>query len=134
MGFVKLELVPRGVGRLLVRVPRLFYSIEESEIAEVTIELINDGTRRLDNVEVTAEPPYLWDKQIEPRLIKAMVGREPRWPSHRTRLSPRRKSRMPDSRSPNRRKLNRPRGNSRAFNRRPRCCFCQALKRVRPKS
>ena len=31
VGFVRLELVPRGVGRLLVRVPQLFYSIEAGE-------------------------------------------------------------------------------------------------------
>jgi len=77
VGFVRLELVPRGVGRLLVRVPQLFYSIEPGEAAEVTLELVNDGTRRLDNVEVTAEPPHLWDKRIDPPVIAAIgVGEE----------------------------------------------------------
>jgi hypothetical protein len=77
VGFVRLELVPRGVGKLLVRVPQLFFSIEPGETAEVTLDLVNDGTRRLDNVEVTAEPPHLWDKQIEPQLIQAIdVGQE----------------------------------------------------------
>jgi hypothetical protein len=79
VGFVKLELVPRGVGRLLVRVPQLHYSIESGETAEVTLELVNDGTRRLDNVEVTAEPPHRWDKTIEPSMIRALeVGKEDR--------------------------------------------------------
>jgi len=77
VGFVKLELVPRGVGRLLVRVPQLYYAIEAGEAAEVTLELVNDGTRRLDNVEVTAEPPHLWDKTVEPSIIRALgVGQE----------------------------------------------------------
>jgi hypothetical protein len=77
VGFVKLELVPRGVGRLLVRVPQLYYSIESGDAAEVSLELVNDGTRRLDNVEVTAEPPHLWDKTIEPPIIRAIdVGQE----------------------------------------------------------
>ncbi len=77
VGFVRLELVPRGVGRLLVKVPQLFYSIEVGESAEVTVELVNDGSRRLDNVEVTAEPPYQWDKLIEPPFVQAIgVGKE----------------------------------------------------------
>lgn len=77
VGFVRLELVPRGVGRLLVKVPQLFYSIEAGESAEISIELVNDGSRRLDNVEVTAEPPHKWDKLIEPRVIQAIgVGNE----------------------------------------------------------
>ena len=62
---------------LLVRVPQLFYSIESDQGAEVTIELVNDGTRRLDNVEVTAEPPHLWDKKIDPPIVRALdVGEE----------------------------------------------------------
>jgi hypothetical protein len=77
IGYARLELVPRGVGKLLVRVPQLFYSIEPDESAEVTLELVNDGTRRLDNVEVTAEPPHLWDKQITPPMLSALkVGEE----------------------------------------------------------
>jgi NPCBM-associated, NEW3 domain of alpha-galactosidase len=77
VGFVRLELVPRGVGELLVRVPQLFYSIEPDGAAEVTLELVNDGTRRLDNVEVIAEPPHRWDKVIEPSTIASIeVGKE----------------------------------------------------------
>lgn len=79
VGFVRLELVPRGVGKLLVRVPQLFYSIQPDGAAEVTMELVNDGSRRLDNVEITAEPPHLWDKQIDPQVIPAIgVGEERR--------------------------------------------------------
>jgi uncharacterized membrane protein len=77
VGYARLELVPRGVGKLLVRVPQLFFSIEPDQGAEVTLELVNDGTRRLDNVEVTAEPPHLWDKQITPSIVRALeVGEE----------------------------------------------------------
>ena len=77
VGFVRLELVPRGVGKLLVRVPQLFYSIAPGETADVTLELVNDGSRRLDNVEVTAEPPHLWDKRIDPPVISSIdVGKE----------------------------------------------------------
>ena len=41
------------------------------------IELVNDGTRRLDNVEVTADPPHLWDKSITPSIVRSLdVGEE----------------------------------------------------------
>jgi uncharacterized membrane protein len=77
VGYARLELVPRGVGKLLVRVPQLFFSIEPDDGAEVTLELVNDGTRRLDNVEVTAEPPHLWDERIDPPIVPALnVGEE----------------------------------------------------------
>ncbi len=77
VGSVRLELVPRGVGKLLIRVPQMFYSIEPGQTAEVSLELVNDGTRRLDNVEVTAEPPHRWDKEIAPPMISALaVGKE----------------------------------------------------------
>jgi hypothetical protein len=77
VGSVRLELVPRGVGKLLVRVPQMFYSMEAGQTADVSLELVNDGTRRLDNVEVTAELPHRWDKQIDPPLIPAIpVGKE----------------------------------------------------------
>lgn len=77
VGSVRLELVPRGVGKLLVRVPQMFYSIEPDQTADVSLELVNDGTRRLDNVEVTAEPPHRWDKIIDPPAIPAIaVGTE----------------------------------------------------------
>lgn len=77
VGSVRLELVPRGVGKLLVRVPQMFFSIEPDQTADINLELVNDGTRRLDNVEVTVEPPNRWDKNLNPQLISALaVGKE----------------------------------------------------------
>ncbi|MCG8608861.1 NEW3 domain-containing protein, partial [bacterium] len=72
VGFVKLDLVPRGVGRLLVRAPQLFHSIKPNETVSVGIELVNEGTRRLDNIEIEADPPLNWIKQIEPSLVPAL--------------------------------------------------------------
>jgi len=72
VGFVKLDLVPRGVGRLLVRAPQLFHIIKPDETVTVNIELVNEGTRRLDNVEIDADPPLNWIKQIEPALVSKL--------------------------------------------------------------
>jgi uncharacterized membrane protein len=71
-GYVRLELVPRGIGRLLVRAPQLFYSIKPDNSVSMVIELINEGSRRLDNVEIKVDAPLHWLKQIEPELIPSL--------------------------------------------------------------
>lgn len=77
IGAVRLELVPRGVGRLRVRAPQLYAAIDRGAVAEATLELINEGSRRLDNVEVTVEPPLGWQATREPALVPTLgVGEE----------------------------------------------------------
>src|SRR4249920_1101153 len=45
VGFVKLELLPRGKGRLLVRAQQLYYAIDPSGTVDMSIDLVNDGDR-----------------------------------------------------------------------------------------
>lgn len=72
IGFTTLELVPRGIGEILVRAPQLFYQIDAGDTVQVTLEIVNEGTRRLDNVEVEVEAPFNWDKQVEPTVISTL--------------------------------------------------------------
>ncbi|MFQ5640069.1 MAG: NEW3 domain-containing protein [bacterium] len=69
IGYVRLDLVPRGVGRLLVRAPQLFHSIKSGETVSMSIEVVNEGSRRLDNVEIEADMPLNWNKRIEPAVV-----------------------------------------------------------------
>jgi len=69
IGFVKLELVPRGIGRLLVRAPQLYYSIRAGETVSMNVELVNEGTRGLNNVEIATDPPLNWTDRVEPKVI-----------------------------------------------------------------
>lgn len=79
VGYVRLELIPRGKGKLLVRAPQLFRSIKPDEIVDVAIDVVNEGTRRLDNVVMEVDPPLGWTKKIEPALISSLaVGDEQR--------------------------------------------------------
>lgn len=71
-GYVRLELVPRGKGRLLVRAPQLYFSITEGGSAAMTLDLVNEGTRRLDNIEITVDQPVAWTKTIDPRVIASL--------------------------------------------------------------
>lgn len=83
VGYVKLELVPRGQGRLLVRAPQLFHSIRADGTVRMAIELVNEGTRRLDNAEVKINPPLNWIKTATPAVVPSLnIGEE-----HRVDLS-----------------------------------------------
>ncbi len=72
IGYTALELVPRGIGEILVRAPQLFHTIEAGGTVEVAIEVINEGTRRLDNVELEIDAPFDWIEQINPELISTL--------------------------------------------------------------
>ena len=77
VGAVRLELVPRGVGRLRSKAPQLFLQTQPGEPVEATVELVNEGTRRLDNVEVRVDVPFGWQEEIVPELIPRLgVGEE----------------------------------------------------------
>lgn len=79
VGYVKLELVPRGRGRLLVRAPQLYHSISSTGSVTMSVELVNEGTRRLDNAEVKIDPPLNWTKLVEPAVVPTLnIGEERR--------------------------------------------------------
>jgi hypothetical protein len=79
VGYVKLELVPRGQGRLLVRAPQLFHSIHPDGSVSMYVELVNEGTRRLDNVEIKVDPPLNWTKTVAPSVVQSLdIGEEKR--------------------------------------------------------
>ncbi len=79
VGYAKLELLPRGRGRLLVRSPQLYHSIDEGGSVEVVMDVVNEGSRRLDNIKLTADVPLNWTKQIDPATIPSLqIGEESR--------------------------------------------------------
>lgn len=68
-GYVKLELIPRGKGELRVRSPQLFHSIYAGEVVRMNIEVINEGSKRIDNIEVKVDLPLNWTKSINPAVL-----------------------------------------------------------------
>ncbi len=79
IGFVKLELLPRGNGKLLVRAQQLFHTIKKDGAVDLNIDIVNEGSRRLDNVEIKADPPMNWTKNIDPQVISSLnIGEEKR--------------------------------------------------------
>lgn len=77
VGSVRLELVTRGVGQLRVKAPILYFQTDPGADVEVTLNVINEGTRRLDNVELTVDPPLQWEKRLDPPVIASLdIGEE----------------------------------------------------------
>jgi len=79
VGFVRLELIPRGKGELLVRSPQLFHSILANEAVTMFVDIVNEGSRRLDNTEVRVDIPLGWSREITPQSIPTIgIGEESR--------------------------------------------------------
>jgi hypothetical protein len=73
VGHVRLEVIPRGKGEILVRAPLLYHAINPGDRVETTIDLINEGTHRLDNITVDVDLPLRWRKEIEPLVIPSLA-------------------------------------------------------------
>ncbi len=79
VGYVGLELVPRGKGEMMVRIPQLYHTIDAGASANLTAELVNDGSHRLDNIEFDLDLPFDWTYEIVPDHIPTLeIGRETR--------------------------------------------------------
>ncbi|MCD6249662.1 MAG: hypothetical protein J7J98_04940 [candidate division Zixibacteria bacterium] len=79
VGYVRLELIPRGIGKILVRSQQLYYSIQAGESVAMFMDIVNEGSRRLDNTEVRADIPLGWTREITPGSIPAIaIGEETR--------------------------------------------------------
>jgi len=79
IGYLQLELIPRGTGRLLVRARQLFQTVNMGDPVQFSVEMVNEGSRRLDHVEVDADVPLNWIKSFEPKVIDQLeIGAERR--------------------------------------------------------
>lgn len=77
IGYVQLDLISRGKGVLTVKAPQLYHTIRAGETAEMTMEFINEGSRRLDYLQIKADPPLNWTKEITPASIASLdIGEE----------------------------------------------------------
>lgn len=72
VGYVRLELMPRGKGRLLVRAPQLYFSLKPEGTVQMVVDVVNEGTRRLDNVKIDVDVPLNWTKKVEPQMIPTL--------------------------------------------------------------
>lgn len=76
IGYLKMELIPRGIGEILVKAPQLYFSAMPNENIEVPITVLNEGSRRLDNIEFEIDLPLNWEKEITPTILPMLEIRE----------------------------------------------------------
>jgi hypothetical protein len=68
-GSVRLELVPRGVGKIEVQAVNLYHEIKVGEQVAMEIRVKNAGTRKLNNIRVYTDLPLNWRSDVAPDLI-----------------------------------------------------------------
>ena len=71
-GNVRLELIPRGVGKVEVQAVNLYHEIKVGESVAMEVRVKNAGTRKLNNIRVFSDLPLNWRAEIEPDLIASL--------------------------------------------------------------
>lgn len=71
-GSVKLELIPRGVGKIEVQAVNLYHEIRVGDIVSMEVRVKNAGTRKLNNIRILTDLPLNWRSEIQPDLIAAL--------------------------------------------------------------
>lgn len=71
-GSVKLEIIPRGVGKVEVQAVSLYHEIKLGQSVSMEVRVKNTGTRRLNNIRVFTDLPLNWRSEIQPDLIPSL--------------------------------------------------------------
>jgi uncharacterized membrane protein len=71
-GSEQLELIPRGKGKIEVRANNLYHETTTGRAVTMDVTIRNGGSRRLDNIRITAEKPLQWETVIRPELIASL--------------------------------------------------------------
>jgi hypothetical protein len=71
-GYVKLELIPRGVPKVEVQAVNLYHEIKVGDTISMDVTIRNTGTRKLNNVRVFCDLPLNWRVEITPVLIPTL--------------------------------------------------------------
>jgi hypothetical protein len=71
-GSVKLEIIPRGVGKVEVQALSLYHEIKVGQNLNMEVNVKNTGTRRLDNIRIYTDLPLNWRSEVQPDLIASL--------------------------------------------------------------
>ena len=70
--YVKLELIPKGIGELEVLVSNRYQEIKIDEELHIRVEFLNRGTVAVQNIKAVLDLPYDWEEEVDPTLIKIL--------------------------------------------------------------
>ncbi len=71
-GKVRLQLIPRGVGRIEVSAPSLYQEIRIGEPVDLNLTVKNTGTRTVHNVHIATENPLNWRTLVTPDTVRKL--------------------------------------------------------------
>jgi uncharacterized membrane protein len=71
-GNVRLEIIPRGVGKIEVQALNLYYEIKVGESVKMEVRVKNTGTRLLNNIRIYTDLPLNWRSEVKPDLIATL--------------------------------------------------------------
>jgi len=75
-GKVRLQLIPRGVGKIEVSAPSLYQEIRIGEPVDLNLTVKNTGTRVVHNIHVSTENPLNWRTFITPDTVAKLEPNE----------------------------------------------------------
>ncbi len=71
-GKIRLELIPVGVGKMIVKAPSLYHEITTGDSVAMKITIVNGGTRVIDNIRINTDNPLNWKSTINPDVISSL--------------------------------------------------------------
>ena len=71
-GSVRLELIPRGIGKIEVEAVNLYHEIRVGEEVQMDVQVKNAGTRTLNNIRVLTDLPLNWRSEVKPDLVATL--------------------------------------------------------------
>ncbi|MDR3267434.1 MAG: hypothetical protein LBT24_07700, partial [Tannerella sp.] len=71
-GSEALEIIPRGKGKIEVRATSLYHETHPGDSIYMEVTVRNAGSRRLDNIKITADSPIGWNIKLIPDLIRSL--------------------------------------------------------------
>lgn len=76
-GYAGLAIIPRGLGRVEIAAASLFAEVAEGDVVRTSLTLRNPGTRRVDNIRISADHPINWQVELAPDIVPALeINRE----------------------------------------------------------
>ena len=71
-GKIRLEITPRGIGKLDIKATNLYHEVSVGEQIKFNISLKNEGTRPVESIKIEIDKPYNWSAQINPGDIQSI--------------------------------------------------------------
>ncbi len=73
VSYARLEIIPRGTGRISVQTTNYYQEIKPGEKVSMILRVHNDGTSPLTNIRAWGDVPAEWEATVSPDLIGSLM-------------------------------------------------------------